>query len=254
MKQGFKSTILLLSFFMIFYSVYARGEEEYSFVPISGDPHDVVYDSVREVAYVSNRSLNQIDLINIDTLTVIDSIHVSSSPRGLAITPDNSQLMVTLYNTEQMSFIGLDTKNETSVINLPPGRDRNYPLRVDFDSFNTCLWRDGGPGNPYGYMYSMNLSTLISTRLLPGGDDLKYSCSYDGSLVLLMFDYAQVAIWDSQTQSVGSIVNMNGDFGSGWSDWICQGAISNDGQTIMMIRGGYDTLIPDFPYEVVQKK
>ena len=166
-----KRTIIGLMVVMILVlwlgEINAQGFGDYTFVPIPGAPHDVVYDDVRGLAYVSNRTLNRIDVISVLNQQLQISIRVSSSPRGMAMAPDGDQLLVTLYNSEQMAFIDLNTYTETAVIDLPPGRDRNYPLRVDFDAAESCIWRDGGPGNPYGYVYILDLNSNISTRLRP---------------------------------------------------------------------------------------
>ena len=247
MKKTMKISLCVV-FIGLLTSVSAFGQElgGYSFVPISGTPHDVVYDNARNQAYVSNRTLNRIDIVSLATQTVTSSIPVGNMPTGMAISPDGSKLLVMQYNDENMGVVDLTTNTLTQTIALPVGRSRNYPLRVDYDSSGTCIWRDGGPGNPYGYAYSLDLDTGTSTRLIPGEPDLFYAPNADGSKFLFIIDYGTAAIWDSATQSSSTPQNMP-DVGSGssHSDWMTQGAINNSGDTIMINRAGNETLVFD---------
>jgi len=90
--------LVMLILLSVWLTHVANAQEfgEVSFIPIPGTPHDVVYDVQRDRAYVSNRSLNQIDIVSLDALSVESSISVGDWPSGLAITPDYSQLIVAI--------------------------------------------------------------------------------------------------------------------------------------------------------------
>ena len=96
-----KQVSVVLTLVLTVFSIPIEANEfgEVSFVPLSGQPHDVVFDKLRGLAYVSNRTLDQVAIIDMATLTVTSSSAVGETPTGLAITPDGSQLLVTTYGS-----------------------------------------------------------------------------------------------------------------------------------------------------------
>ena len=77
----------------------------YFTVPIAGTPHDVVYDAGRDLAYVSNRSANQIEVVSLLDNSLRAPIAVGRKPTGMALTPDGSQLLVCLYDEEAIGVV-----------------------------------------------------------------------------------------------------------------------------------------------------
>lgn len=216
----------------------------YSFIPISGTPHDVVYDSARDVAYVSNRTANRIDVVSLNNQSILSSILVGNKPTGMALTPNGTQLLVTLYNEEKMGVVDLNTQTQVKTINLPPGLSRNDPLRVDFDAAGTCFWRDGSGGNPYGYAYTLDLPTGISTRLLPFEPDVRYASNMNQSRFLYTFTGGGAAIWNADTQIFSPRQSLPG-FGSSHSNWPVGEAINNTGDTLLITRASSETFVFD---------
>lgn len=240
---------------VIYFSYLPAQSQEfggYQFVSIPGTVHDLAYDAKRNVVYVSNASGNKIDVINLDTLLIQTSIPVGINPMGMAVTPDCNQLFVTLYGEEKMSVVDLNTQTEVRKINLPPGLSRNNPLRVDFDAKGTAIWRDGSGSNPYGYLYSLNLTNDISSRLLsdqPGG---RYGFNMNKSKFIYVVDGAKISIWDAITQTYSAPVSLSSyGFSNNWWDWPIEGTINNNGNTLLVCKASTETWVFD---QYLQKK
>jgi len=217
---------------------------EVSFVAIDGKPHDVVYDSARNVAYVSNRTLNQIDVVSLADLSVQTPIPVGHTPTGMTLRPDGSELLVTLSGDQMIAVVDLATASQIRTIDVPTVYSSRPPLRIDYDSIGTLFWRNATTGNPYGYMYKLDLETGISQPFPTNQASYRYSASFDKSKLLLIRGDTQASVWDARSQSYPQLEVVSG-FGGGNGGWITQGAISNDGSTILMTRAGSETKVFD---------
>jgi YVTN family beta-propeller protein len=209
---------------------------DYAFIPLSGTPNDVVHDAAHGRAYVSNRTLNRIDIVNVQTREVEASIPVGGSPRGLAIAPDGHTLLTTLFDKWQMSVIDLDSRSQVSLIDLPAPAYGCWcgPLRVDFDAAGTCIWRDGTEAHAFGNAYILDLGTGTSTPLVPTeAEMLRYAPSFDRSKFLLMFNWGRASVWTSASQSASAPVSIPG-FSGDWWNWMNQGAINDSGAIILL--------------------
>ncbi len=215
-----------------------------SFVSIAGQPHDVVYDSARNQAYVSNRSLNRIDIVN--SLNVTGSIATGQTPTGMSISPDGNTMLVTLQDVSQMGVINLNTLTQTKTIALPDwsGNQSQRPLRVDYASDGTVYYRHNTPNNPFGKVHTLDLSTEISTQLFPSETWTGYERSRDGSEILFYFSSARAATRDIDSQTTSPIQTIS-EFGSGNGGWITAGLISDDGNRIAMTRSSTPTYVYD---------
>jgi DNA-binding beta-propeller fold protein YncE len=93
---------------------------------------DMVIDETREVIYGSNRSGGEIHIISMNTLDIISTLSVGSEPTGVDISPDGTELAVTLYGQSEVAFIDLDTLMVTARV-TPAGTS--------------------GPNKPYDLLY-----------------------------------------------------------------------------------------------------
>jgi hypothetical protein len=219
----------------------------YTFVALPGNPNDVVHDPFRGRAYVSNRTLDRIDVVGIPSLDVLQPVPVSGSPRGMAISPDGSTLYATLYDKWQMAVVDLNTLSQVSVIDLPapayPGGVG--PLRVDFDAAGTCIWRDATEGHAFGHAYVLDVASRTSTPLFADEtDQLRYAPSFARTRFLLMSIGGKAAVWTSATQASSAPVSVAGFSGGSWATWMNQGAIDDSGEIVLLVRfrwtGVYD--------------
>jgi len=215
---------------------YIKILANYAFIALDGSPNDVVYDPSRGLAYVSNRTLNRIEVVKVQTHEVEPPIPVGGSPRGLAISPDGQKLLATIYDKWQMSVVDLGSRSQVAMIDLPapayPG-----PLRVDFDAAGTCIWRSATEGHAFGNAYILDLGPGTSTPLVATeAEMLRYAPSFDRTRFLLMFISARASVWSSSTQGSSPPVSIPGFSGGSWADWMNQGAITNSGEIVLLSR------------------
>jgi YVTN family beta-propeller protein len=223
LKHGFQVAMVVCLSNVGFASAQELGG--YEFLSLGGTPHDVVYDANRNLAYVSNRSANQIHVVSLATRQLVQNITVGNMPTGMAITADGNQLLAVYSNDAQMGVIDLNTLITVQTINLPQNNN-HVLLRVNVASTGEVLWRDATTSNPYGHIYSLDPDTGISTRLFSTQPVCRYSPSYDGSQFLIMFECDDATVWDAQTQSAPAPQQVPG-FSYGNGGWITQGTLRN---------------------------
>jgi DNA-binding beta-propeller fold protein YncE len=237
--------ILIVIFILCLTSItMAQQIGGYAFVPLDGIPHDVIHDAGRNVAYVSDRMLHKIDVISLANNSVISSIPVGNTPMGMALTPDNNELLVILNGERKLGIVDLTTGVQTRTIDLPTGLSYNSPLRVGFDAAGTCFWRDGSGGNPYGYAYTIDLQTEISTRRLQSEPITRYTFNQNRSSAIFTFSGGSASVWDANTQSFSPRKQLSG-FGSGYWEWPIGETINNDGSRILVNKSNVETRLLD---------
>ena len=164
--RTWKISLIVVVFVSLLGTVPVFGQQfgSSSFVSLSGMPHDVLYDNIRGQAYISNRSLNRIEIININTLSVTGSIATGQAPTGMSISPDGNTMLVTLRDDNAMAVVDLNTLAQTKTIALPDfsGDQSQRPLRVDYASDGTVYYRHNTPSNPFGKVHTLDLNTEIS--------------------------------------------------------------------------------------------
>lgn len=69
--------------------------------------HSFVRDPSANVVYASVTSTNSVAIIDMDTLTLTDSVFVGSAPRGLALSRDGSRLYVATAGATQVAVVDL---------------------------------------------------------------------------------------------------------------------------------------------------
>jgi DNA-binding beta-propeller fold protein YncE len=86
-------------------------------VPIAGELSQVVVDSSRRRAYVSNTSADRVEVVGLDTGQLLTPLSVGPNPVGLALTPDGSRLLVA--NSGEKTLTILDPDNPGSAAAVP---------------------------------------------------------------------------------------------------------------------------------------
>ena len=122
---------------------------------------------------------------------------------------------------------------------VPPGLSRNHPLRVNFDAAGTCIWRDGSGANPYGYGYTLDLSSGISTRLFPTEPNIRYNSHLNKFILIIIYDGGSASIWGASTQT-STLRQALPDFGSRHTNWTVGKTINNAGDRILVTRSSLE--------------
>jgi YVTN family beta-propeller protein len=128
-----------------------------------------VVDSASRLAYITNRSLNQVEVLNVKTGQFGAPIPVGSSPFGLDLTPDGKQLYVCNSGGQNISVIDVATKKVVKTITTP-----SDPFTVE-RAFSIAIANNGHAvftttfaGSGYGaHIYDLTLATGAMT-VLPG--------------------------------------------------------------------------------------
>lgn len=120
-------------------------------VPLTGTLQNVVIDDAGKYAYVTNSSLNEVEVVALATGTKVASIPVGSQPFGLDLTPDGQTLYVANSGANSISVIDVATHTETRRITVPSQQyinDRPYSLVIM--SNGTALFTTTEDGSGFG--------------------------------------------------------------------------------------------------------
>jgi DNA-binding beta-propeller fold protein YncE len=85
-------------------------------IALGATPSDVVLDESRQQMYLVNSAKNRVDILNITTNAVVQSIPVGNGPVAAAMSMDNAYLYVTNATSSTLSVIGLGQGGGPQVI------------------------------------------------------------------------------------------------------------------------------------------
>jgi YVTN family beta-propeller protein len=91
-------------------------------IALGGTPSDVVMDESRQQLYLVNSAKNRVDIFNMTTNTLVQSIGVGVAPLAAALSMDNAYLYVTNSKSSTLSVIslaGLGGPVVTQTVTLP---------------------------------------------------------------------------------------------------------------------------------------
>jgi len=94
----------------------AASDSRAKVVELAGIGHDLAVDPVRRQVYVSIPSLNEIDVVSLDSFTVTRRVVVGSGPRGLDLSADGRTLYVALNGAGSIVALGLDTLQPREIV------------------------------------------------------------------------------------------------------------------------------------------
>ncbi|WP_372742806.1 hypothetical protein [Neptunomonas sp.] len=77
---------------------------------------DVELDVARQLLYVSVPTLNSVEVIDLNTFTVINSIFVGSSPQGISMSPDGTALYVALGLGSAVAAVDLNSLDVNEIV------------------------------------------------------------------------------------------------------------------------------------------
>jgi hypothetical protein len=152
---------------------------------------DVVYDTKRNVLYLSEAGQSSIAVLSLATMTYGAPIALPAQPWGIDLTPGNDTLVVALANTADLAFVDLTsasyavtTTHIATFDGSPP--DSTHP-------FNTVVYprvaADGTVmlvlGNNTGGVGSFNLTTSAGAFYGSGANPTRPARSRDGSFIFL---------------------------------------------------------------------
>jgi YVTN family beta-propeller protein len=155
-------------------------------VAVSGAPLASIVVSGADVAFASNPSQNEIEVLDLKTGTLGTAIPVGLHPQGLDLSPDGTTLYVADGGAAQVSVVDVASGKETHRIAIPPGTVVNAtPFSIAVADNGKALLSTMAGGGGQGEMLEINLSTEkvrlrgdfylagtthFDTKLMPSGD------------------------------------------------------------------------------------
>ncbi|HEX2090120.1 MAG TPA: hypothetical protein VHI54_09395, partial [Actinomycetota bacterium] len=100
------------------------------FVPLAFDPEDIVVDREKRYVYMTNRNLNQVEVLNLGTGAFECPVPVASAPYGLDLTADGTKLYVATAGSNSVSVIDLATRGEAQRIRIPWRWENDNPFQI----------------------------------------------------------------------------------------------------------------------------
>jgi len=136
----------------------------------SGTLQDAVVDPLSKTAYITNSSLNEVEVLNLKSGKYGTPIAVGSAPAGIDITPDGTTLYVCDSGAQAISVVDVATRKVTKTITTPAGFDSERSLSIAIASNGHALFTTTFYGSGFGaHVYDLNLSTGAITVFTPGG-------------------------------------------------------------------------------------
>ena len=134
-------------------------------IRISGTLEEVLIDPTCQHVYITNNSLNRVEVVSLQTGRLSAPINVGSSPVGLDITPDGSKLYVATSGANFVSVVNTATGMETGTIPVPPSPFINdTPWSIAIANNGLAFLSTTFAGSGFGArMLQLNLATNAVT-------------------------------------------------------------------------------------------
>jgi DNA-binding beta-propeller fold protein YncE len=109
---------------------------------------DLVLDEARGVLYGSDPNGHKVDVISVDSLQVLKTFRLvnGSSPTGIALSPDGSELAIAQYGASSITFLNPETGNTIEKL-IPNTGSLNKPWDVVYGRTGLLY----SSGSPYSY-------------------------------------------------------------------------------------------------------
>jgi DNA-binding beta-propeller fold protein YncE len=118
-------------------------------VPVAGAPLGGLVITASNVAFSSNPSHNEVEVLDVATSTLESPISLGTSPRGLDLSPDGSTLYVTEPAASQIAVIDVASRSQVGTITIPAAEGvlSSEPVSVAVaDTGNLLVSTDGNGG------------------------------------------------------------------------------------------------------------
>jgi YVTN family beta-propeller protein len=188
------------------------------FIPLVATFGGVVIDDACQFVYLTNTSLNRVEVYSLQTQSLLAPIQVGAQPIGLDITPDGSTLYVANSGGNNISVVDLATKLEVRKINTPQNQFNDTPYAIAIGNSGKALFTTRNNGVTGSRTLDLVLATDVITprndmggfstgrprlRASPdrgtiaspqGGDLYVYNAATDSATLRRTFDTSDVAL------------------------------------------------------------
>ncbi|HVY94416.1 MAG TPA: hypothetical protein VHA14_16760, partial [Bryobacteraceae bacterium] len=193
---------------------------------------DILADTTRNRIYVLRQDMNQLLVYDGLTMNLITTLRTATSPTMMAMTRDQSYLLVGHDDSEYIYVYDLNTLTPVTPVLLPGGHFARS-IAVSNTAILTLVRNEGG--DPAGLIDSINLAGGVATALPSlGVYDNKLSSSTgvltaspDGSNILMVSPDGNVALYsaaaDSFVTSRHDLSSLSGAFAASDYGWYVAG-------------------------------
>jgi len=166
------------------------------------------------LVYETGANTNTVVVLDPSSLTVSATIPVGTHPRGLAGTPDGTELWVTNMNSNSISVINPSTQKVTATIALPSSQ----PYGIDITPDGTTAYIANGTTPGAVYVVDVAKQTVTAT-IAVGGRPFKLAVSPDGAQVYVTNNAdGTVSVIDVLTNTVIQTITVGAAaFGVAWA-------------------------------------
>jgi len=240
-------------------------------VPVAGQVAQIVVDSTGKYAYATNKALNEVEVLDIATRTLLTPIPVGSQPYGIDFSPDGKTLYVANSGGSSLSVVNVATRTVTKLITIPPAPTlADRPLTIAIASNNIALVGTTFNGSGYGgRLMSVNIATgavnqsncclnHLTTEITPmraSGDRSKIFFTLGDDSGGRVYSYTAATDTISPSTSLNASVRNVSVDGTGqvvaWDNYqgtqftdgslLLQGTVSGGGQTAAAVSPAGDT-------------
>jgi YVTN family beta-propeller protein len=228
----------------------ASGSASSKVVAVTGAPLSSIVVSAAGVAYVTNPSGDQVEVLDLTNRVLRAPIAVGPQPRGLDLSPDGTTLYVADNGADEVSVVDIASGKETHRIATPPGafyHDTPYSIAVAANG-KALVTTDDGRDGP-ARLLEIDLTTeavrlrsdfgnfagetTYDTRLAPSGDHRHIGVIQDGSSLgpIWIYDAARDAF--GPERDVGNQTRHLALDGTGSRMLVDPGAYVFDGSAIL---------------------
>ncbi len=171
----------------------AQGITSAVFVPVNGAPlSDIRIDDSCTHVYVSNSTLNEIEVYSLQTKSLESPIAVGSAPDGFDITPDGRAMYVANSGGNNISVVDLDTKAELRKIFVPAGFLNDRPFSIAIANNGKAFFSTTFAGSGFGArMMQLDLAT---DALMQRTDFYAYGTTTEVTRLRASADRTRIAI------------------------------------------------------------
>ena len=215
------------------------------FVPRSGDLNDIVIDDACKYVYVTNGTLDRVEVFSIGDNALKAPIPVGPQPWGLDVTPDGSSIYVANFGANSISVVDPAMRSERRRIYVPPlsiFNDTPYSVAIADNGLALFSTATAGVSGYEGRVEQLDLATDAVTlrtdfQVFPGSPHL-FGRTTSSTFIKASGDRSKIGIvvgnisdgpaflYDAATDSFPADTRLN-DFLSGVG-------LNGDGSTLLL--------------------
>lgn len=136
----------------------------------SGTLQDAVIDPLSKTAYITNSSLNEVEVLNLKSGKYAKPIPVGSQPAGIDMTPDGTTLYICDSGAQAISVVDVATRKVAKTITTPAGFDSERALSIAIGNNGHALFSTTFYGSGFGaHIYDLNLTSDAISVFSAGG-------------------------------------------------------------------------------------